>query len=134
MTETNRINRKPLAYRVTEDLFLAFIGLYLLKLDLVTTTFKLKLPDHIDRLLIVLLAAAAMARLAAFLISSRSDSRRWLVWIAAALVTDAVYFMVYMEHHYRIKIELEEVGKINKQKVYKLVRRNELSENLNKLS
>ena len=106
MTETNRINRKPLACRVTEDLFLAFIGLYLLKLDLVTTTFKLKLPDHIDRLLIVLLAAAAMARLAAFLISSRSDSRRWLGWIAAALVTDAVYFMVYMEHHYKFLVFL----------------------------
>ena len=39
-------------------------------------------------------------------------------------------FLKYMEHHYRIKIELEEVGKINKQKVYKLVRNSELAEKL----
>lgn len=39
-------------------------------------------------------------------------------------------FLKYMEYHYGAEIELEEVGKINRQKVFKLSRKSDLSEKL----
>ena len=38
-------------------------------------------------------------------------------------------FLKYMQHHYGEDIELEEAGEVNKKKVYKMVRRNDISEN-----
>lgn len=38
-------------------------------------------------------------------------------------------FITYMREHYGEDIELEEAGEVNKKKVYKLVRRNDISEN-----
>lgn len=100
------INRKPLVYRLTEGLFLVFIALHLVKRELVTTAFKLGIPKHIDRMMIMLIAGAALARLAVFLFNNRSEGKRWIKWIAAALMTDAVYFMVYMEHHHKFLVFL----------------------------
>ena len=94
-------SRQLLLSRAADALLLAVTALYILLEDVKTTTFKLMISDDRFMTLLMLLIAAAGVRLAVMLLQNRSEWKKWAVWIAAALGTDLIYFIIYHGSSYR---------------------------------
>ena len=86
-------------YVLSEKLFLACLGGYLIFLSSCATTFNLAYPLYTEKLFLISLAVLGGLRLILQLLVS-ADKRRLIFMIAGALVTGTVWFMVYRNDGY----------------------------------
>ncbi len=85
---------------ITENLFLAGLGVYLFYLALGTTTFNLAFPVFTEDLLLICLTAVSVLRLGSFFILETSHRKNLLVMTICALVMAANWMMVYRNDGY----------------------------------